>query len=198
MFNRLASMGNLDQNSLRIKEYQSKSVGWSHFRLVHLKLKCHLRRNKRGYYRPGKLVIEMPDVFSTEKRSEVMSLIRGKDTKIEDLVRKYLHRQGFRYRKNKKGIPGTPDAWFRKYNAAIFVHGCYWHGHKGCRLNTTPGTNARKWQKKFDDNVARDERHMKALSDLGIRVLVVWECQLKTKRMAEKTLPRDRKVVAIE
>lgn len=132
----------------------------------------------------------MTDVFSKEKRSEVMGLIRDKDTKIEDLVRKYLHRQGFRYRKNKKGIPGTPDAWLRKYNAAIFVHGCYWHRHKGCKLNTTPGTNAAKWQKKFDDNVARDERHMKALSDLGIRVLVVWECQLKTKKMAERTLPK--------
>ena len=132
----------------------------------------------------------MADKVSKKKRSEMMRNIRYKDTRIEDLVRKYLHGQGFRYRKNKKGMPGTPDAWFRKYNAAIFAHGCYWHRHRSCKLNTTPGTDAAKWQEKFDKNVVRDERDLKALGDLEIRVLVVWECQLKTRKMAEKTLPK--------
>lgn len=132
----------------------------------------------------------MTDVFTKPKRSDVMSKIRGKDTKPERLVRSYLHCSGFRFRLHKKGVPGRPDLWLPKYNAAVFVNGCYWHRHRGCKLNTSPGTNVSKWQQKFEENVARDERNLKALSDLGIRVLVVWECQLKTKEKAEKTLPR--------
>ena len=132
----------------------------------------------------------MTDVFTRKKRSDVMSRIRGKDTKPELLVRRYLHGLGFRFRLHKKGVPGRPDLWLARHNTAIFVNGCYWHRHQGCKLCTTPGTDTAKWQEKFDQNVARDERNLKALNNLGIRVLIVWECQLKTEKMAKQTLPK--------
>jgi DNA mismatch endonuclease (patch repair protein) len=132
----------------------------------------------------------MTDVFTRQKRSQVMSRIRGKDTKPEIVVRRYLHGLGFRFRQHKKGIPGRPDLWLPKYNAAIFVNGCYWHRHPGCKLAYTPKQNRTFWEEKFESNVVRDKENLSALKAQGIRVLVVWECQLKSKATCQKTLPK--------
>lgn len=131
----------------------------------------------------------MTDVFTGQKRSEVMSRIRSKDTKPELLVRRYLHGLGFRFRLHKKGIPGRPDLWLPKYNAAIFVNGCYWHQHQGCKFAYTPKQNRQFWKAKFESNIARDMENLAILERRGIRVLVLWECQLKSKANCEKTLP---------
>ena len=132
----------------------------------------------------------MTDVFTRQKRSEVMSRIRGKDTKPELLVRRYLHGLGFRFRLHKKGVPGRPDLWLPKYNAAIFVNGCYWHQHQGCRYAYTPKQNKQFWQEKFESNIARDLENLATLERHGIRVLVIWECQLKSINALEQTLPK--------
>ena len=135
----------------------------------------------------------MTDVFTPEKRSEVMSLIRGKDTKPEKLVRSYLHRSGFRFRLHKRGLPGTPDLWLPKYNAAVFVNGCYWHRHRGCKYAYTPKRNRDFWLAKLTANAARDEENQAALLRSGVRVLIVWECQLNTLKGCERTLPKIEK-----
>jgi len=132
----------------------------------------------------------MTDVFTKQKRSDVMSKIRGKDTKPEKIVRSYLHRCGFRFRLHKKGVPGRPDLWLPQYNAAIFVNGCYWHQHRGCKYAYTPKQNRDFWEKKFASNVVRDEENLTALRTDGIRVLVVWECELNTVHVRARTLPK--------
>lgn len=106
-----------------------------------------------------------------------MSGIRGKNTKPEITVRKFLHQKGLRFRLHAK-LPGKPDLTFPKYKTAVFVHGCFWHRHEGCRFSTTPKNNADFWQKKFAANVERDARATAQLEELGWRVLIVWECQL--------------------
>jgi DNA mismatch endonuclease (patch repair protein) len=135
----------------------------------------------------------MTDVFTPEKRSEVMGLIRGKDTKPEKIVRSYLHRSGFRFRLHKKGLPGKPDLWLRKYNAAVFVNGCYWHRHRGCKKASTPKQNRDFWLEKLTRNAVRDQENQAALRDYGIRVLIVWECQIDTIKGCERTLPKIEK-----
>ena len=132
----------------------------------------------------------MTDVFTKQKRSEVMSRIRGKDTKPELLVRRYLHGLGFRFRLHKKGVPGRPDLWLPKYNAAIFVNGCYWHQHQGCKYAYTPKQNKQFWKAKLESNIARDLENLAKLKSHGIRVLVVWECQLNSIKAREQTLPK--------
>jgi len=132
----------------------------------------------------------MADVFTKQKRSAVMSKIRGKDTKPEMIVRSYLHRSGFRFRLHKKGVPGRPDLWLPKYDASIFVNGCYWHRHRGCKYTYLPKQNREFWEKKFASNVVRDEENMANLKQKGVRVLVVWECQLNTQANCERTLPK--------
>ena len=121
----------------------------------------------------------MIDVVDPKTRSKMMSGIRGKDTRPEMLVRSGLHRNGFRFRLHDRKLPGSPDLVLRKYSAAVFVHGCYWHRHAGCRYATTPATRPEFWQDKFDDNVARDCRHQQLLRAAGWRVFVVWECALR-------------------
>lgn len=111
-----------------------------------------------------------------------MSGIRGKDTKPELTVRRFLHRAGLRFRLHAK-LPGKPDLVFPKYKTAVFVHGCFWHRHRGCRLATTPATNPVFWQEKFDANVHRDALVKKALSKLGWKVLVVWACELTDEKL---------------
>lgn len=106
-----------------------------------------------------------------------MSGIRGKDTKPELTVRKFLHQKGLRFRLHAK-LPGKPDLTFPKHKAVVFVHGCFWHRHEGCRFSTTPKSNPDFWQKKFSANVERDARATAQLEEIGWRVLVVWECQL--------------------
>ena len=118
----------------------------------------------------------MADIKSPQERSRNMAKIRSRDTKPEDYVRKLLFGQGYRYRKNVGGIPGHPDAWLPKYNTALFVHGCFWHRHAGCRYAYTPKSRVDFWADKFQKNIARDSAVRKQLADGKIRVLVIWEC----------------------
>lgn len=121
----------------------------------------------------------MADVHSPETRSYNMSRIHGKDTKPEEKVRKYLFSQGFRYRKNDKRLPGKPDIVLPKYKTVIFVNGCFWHKHEGCKYFVWPKTNEDFWRAKILANVSRDQKSMKLLSELGWNVIVIWECELK-------------------
>ena len=127
----------------------------------------------------------MADTVSKEKRSEIMSHVTGKETKPEIIVRKYLFARGLRYRKYVKRLPGTPDIVFPKYKTAVFVNGCFWHGHKGCRYSHLPSTNFEYWEKKIADNIERDERKKRELEGLGYRVLIIWQCQLKSNTKIE-------------
>lgn len=121
----------------------------------------------------------MTDIVDKSKRSRMMARIRGKDTRPEMVVRRALHAQGFRYRLNVRGLPGTPDLVFPKRCAVIFIHGCYWHRHQGCRYTTLPATNTEFWTKKFEENIARDTRNVRELRVKGWRVAIVWECVLR-------------------
>ena len=121
----------------------------------------------------------MADSLSPEKRSWNMSRIKGKDTAIEIQVRKFLFSQGFRYRKNVKTLPGKPDIVLPKYHAVIFVHGCFWHRHPGCKYAYIPKTRVEFWQQKFDKNIKNDLLHQEELIAAGWRVFVIWECQLR-------------------
>jgi DNA mismatch endonuclease (patch repair protein) len=108
-----------------------------------------------------------------------MSCIKGKGTKPEEIVRKYLFSQGFRYRKNDKRLPGTPDIVLPKYKTVIFVNGCFWHGHEGCKYFVWPQNNAEFWKNKIESNISRDRKKIKALEEQGWKVIIVWECELK-------------------
>lgn len=119
------------------------------------------------------------DVHDKKTRSYNMSRIKGKNTKPEEIVQKYLFSKGFRYRKNDKRLPGTPDIVLPKYKTVIFVNGCFWHGHKDCRYFVVPKTNTDFWLKKINTNIERDKRKQEALKELGWNVIVVWECELK-------------------
>jgi len=119
----------------------------------------------------------MADIVDRATRSRMMAGIKGKDTTPERLVRSHLHRAGLRFRLQAGDLPGRPDLVLPRWNAVIFVHGCYWHRHPGCRYATTPATNVHFWKNKFDANVARDTRNIAALRVAGWRVFVVWECR---------------------
>lgn len=119
------------------------------------------------------------DVFSPEKRSAVMRAVKSKDTKPEVALRKALFALGYRYRLNVKDLPGKPDLVFPKHRTALFVHGCFWHGHNCKRGARIPKTNADYWREKISRNRTRDEKNKAALETLGWRVLTVWECELK-------------------
>ena len=123
----------------------------------------------------------MADKHSKEVRSYNMSQIKGKNTKPEMLVRKYLHAQGFRYRLHSKSLSGKPDIVLPKYKTLIFVHGCFWHGHKGCKYFVLPKTNTDFWLHKINGNITNDSKVIKALKKDGWKVLVIWECDLKKK-----------------
>ena len=129
----------------------------------------------------------MVDKFSKETRSHVMSRIRGKDTKPEILVRSYLFSRGLRFRKNDRRYPGSPDIVLPKYNTIVFVHGCFWHFHDGCKYAKMPKSNVDYWKKKLCRNKDRDERNQKELEAMGWNVIIVWECELK-KDKREQTL----------
>ncbi len=119
------------------------------------------------------------DVHDKATRSYNMSCIKGKNTKPEELVRKYLFSKGFRYRKNDKRLPGSPDIVLPKYKTVIFVNGCFWHGHEGCRYFVWPKSNPEFWKRKITNNIQRDIRKQNLLESMGWRVFVVWECELK-------------------
>ena len=133
----------------------------------------------------------MSDKLTPEKRSWNMSRIKGKDTKIEVEVRKYLFSIGYRFRKNDKRYPGKPDIVLPKYHVAIFVHGCFWHRHEGCKDATTPKTRTEFWLEKFDKNVKNDQIKQEKLRELGWKVIVIWECELK--RSFQETMDKVEK-----
>lgn len=121
----------------------------------------------------------MTDIVSTEVRSRMMSRIRARDTRPELVVRRAMHARGFRFRLHRKDLPGSPDLVFPRHRVAVFVHGCFWHRHEGCRQAAVPKTRTEFWQAKFAVNVARDRRNEQALLLAGWRVAVVWECALR-------------------
>lgn len=121
----------------------------------------------------------MSDVHTPATRSYNMSQIKGKNTKPELLVRQYLHAQGLRYRLHDKKLPGKPDLVLPKYKTVVFVHGCFWHKHEGCRYFVVPKTRTEFWLNKIGKNVINDERQQAELTAAGWKVLTVWECELK-------------------
>jgi DNA mismatch endonuclease (patch repair protein) len=126
------------------------------------------------------------DVVDRATRSRMMSGIRGKDTKPELAVRSFLHRAGLRFRLHAR-LPGKPDLVLPRYKTVVFVHGCFWHRHEGCRYATTPASNAGFWQEKFAGNVQRDARVKGQLEDAGWRVETVWACQLDEAELSKLT-----------
>lgn len=120
----------------------------------------------------------MTDVFNKAKRSDVMSRIHGRATKPEVAVRSRLHDLGIRFRTNVRSLPGSPDIVLPKCRVVIFIHGCFWHRHKGCKRASIPKTRRRFWQDKFAANVARDRRNTLALRRLGWTVITIWGCRL--------------------
>ena len=137
----------------------------------------------------------MGDVMTPEQRHKCMARIRSKNTKPEIMVRKYLFARGFRYRKNVRRLPGTPDIVLRKYRTVIFVNGCFWHGHEGCRYSHLPKSNVEFWRNKIERNKKRDLRERVELRRMGWHVIQVWECQLKPKEreMLTPILPSTRR-----
>jgi DNA mismatch endonuclease (patch repair protein) len=119
----------------------------------------------------------MTDIVSRETRSRMMAAIGPTNTRPELRVRSYLHRAGLRFRLHVKALPGTPDLVFPKHKAVVFVHGCFWHRHGGCRFAATPATRPEFWAAKFASNVARDRRQAELLRAMGWRVLTVFECE---------------------
>ncbi|MBF6645524.1 very short patch repair endonuclease [Chryseobacterium indologenes] len=123
----------------------------------------------------------MTDVHSKEIRSYNMSKIKGKDTKPEILVRKFLFAEGFRYRLHSKKLPGTPDIVLNKYKTVVFIHGCFWHGHNNCKYYVIPKTKTEWWLEKIEKNKANDKANIVKLEQKGWKVIIVWECGLKLK-----------------
>lgn len=129
----------------------------------------------------------MTDVHSKEIRSYNMSKIKGKDTKPELLVRKFLHKNGYRYRIHVKDLPGKPDVVLPKYKTVIFVHGCFWHGHEGCKYYVVPKTKTEWWLNKINGNIAKDSKSELELLKMGWTIIKIWECDLK-RTTIEQTL----------
>ena len=125
----------------------------------------------------------MPDIVSPETRSRMMGGIRGRDTRPELAVRRFLHAQGLRYRLHVRDLPGRPDIVLPRHRTVVFVHGCFWHRHYGCRFAYTPKSREEFWLTKLEGNVIRDERDQRRLGELGWRVFVVWECEITTDRL---------------
>lgn len=143
------------------------------------------------------------DIFSREKRSSVMAQIRGRDTKPELQLRRALWADGFRYSLHRKGLPGRPDLVFPKWNALIFVHGCFWHAHEKCAGFRLPKSRAEFWREKLYGNRSRDERSASALVESGWSVAVVWECAIEadletTAGILSKWLRASRRVDILE
>ena len=127
------------------------------------------------------------DIKSPEERSKNMAAIHSKNTKPEIYLRKLLFARGYRYGVNSKSVPGHPDIYMKKYNTAVFVHGCFWHRHEGCKYAYMPRSRVEFWQKKFDANIKRDECVRKELASKKIKVLIVWECTIKRMKKDKKT-----------
>lgn len=130
----------------------------------------------------------MTDTLSPEQRSQLMAKVHGKDTAMEKKVRSYLHKRGYRFRKYVAGLPGSPDIVLPKYRATIFIHGCFWHGHPGCRKSCLPTTRQAFWEEKRKANLERDARKITELINLGWRIAVVWQCSLEKTEMLNNTI----------
>jgi len=132
----------------------------------------------------------MPDVYSKKKRSWIMSRISGADTKPEMVVRKAVHGMGFRYRLHESKLPGKPDIVLPRHKKVIFINGCFWHGHQGCKRSKRPATNIKFWNRKIDATIARDAKVKTELKKLGLQVLTIWQCQTKDPETLIKKLSR--------
>jgi DNA mismatch endonuclease, patch repair protein len=130
------------------------------------------------------------DILTKEKRSALMSRIRGRNTKPELAVRSLLHRLGYRFRLHVRDLPGRPDIVLPRYRLVVLVHGCFWHRHSGCRFCYVPKTRADFWHKKFEGNIRRDREVQLALRKIGWRVMVVWECEVKDVRRLNRRMSR--------
>ena len=130
------------------------------------------------------------DRFNAAKRSEIMSHVRGKDTDVEKKVRSLLHSLGYRFRVHVDRLPGKPDIVLPKYTSIVFVHGCFWHGHKRCKRASIPETNREFWTRKIAGNMQRDRRTIRELHKLGWKVLVVWQCQTRDLALLENRLAK--------
>jgi DNA mismatch endonuclease, patch repair protein len=130
----------------------------------------------------------MTDILTKEKRSWNMSRIRNKDTKPELIVRSILHRMGYRFRLHGKNLPGKPDIVLLKYQTVIFVHGCFWHRHKGCKYAYKPKSRNEFWNKKFQENIERDAKNKEKLEKAGWNVSIVWECEIQKTDLLHKKL----------
>lgn len=135
------------------------------------------------------------DIKSPEERSRNMAAIRSKDTKPEIYFRKLLFSHGYRYSLNSKKIPGHPDIYLRKYNTAIFIHGCFWHRHSGCKYAYIPKSRVEFWQKKFEANIKRDYIVKMELQEKGIKCLIVWECTVKRMKRDQEDCDKYLKIV---
>jgi DNA mismatch endonuclease, patch repair protein len=131
----------------------------------------------------------MADVHSKKTRSYNMSMIRPRNTKPEMIVRKYLHKNGLRYKLHDSSLPGKPDLVLPKHKKAVFINGCFWHGHSGCRYYVMPKTRSEWWNAKLTRNKERDDENYSALRIMGWKVICIWECDLK-KNKIDKTLGR--------
>lgn len=132
----------------------------------------------------------MADMFSRAKRSWVMARIRGENTKPEVLVRKLLHANGYRFRLQGRDLPGRPDIVLPQYRTAIFVHGCFWHGHARCSEGRRPKSNTTYWNQKIEGNIRRDRRYASEYRKIGWRRIVVWTCELEGKTAAETRIKK--------
>lgn len=119
-----------------------------------------------------------------------MSRVKGRDTKPEILVRSFVFRMGFRFRLHLRDLPGTPDIVLPRHSKVIFVHGCFWHGHRGCPRSKRPATNENFWNTKLEGNIKRDKRYRRELRRLGWKTLVVWECEIKSPQKLLRKLER--------
>lgn len=119
------------------------------------------------------------DVFDKTKRSWIMARVKNKDTAPEITVRSIVHRLGFRFKKNRTDLPGRPDIVLPRHRKVIFVHGCFWHGHKNCKRAARPSSNETFWHKKLDVNIARDKKNAQTLRREGWKVMTVWQCRIR-------------------
>ncbi|MGD0023557.1 MAG: very short patch repair endonuclease [Xanthobacteraceae bacterium] len=130
----------------------------------------------------------MVDHVSRSKRSSIMRAVRGRHTAPEILVRKAAHRLGLRFRLHMRGLPGRPDLVFPKWRTVVFVNGCFWHRHPGCKRATTPKSNVRFWKRKLAENIRRDAANYAQLAELSWKVIVLWQCEVKTNEQVSAAL----------
>jgi DNA mismatch endonuclease (patch repair protein) len=129
----------------------------------------------------------LADKFTKQARSKIMAQVKSENTSPELAIRKLLHRLGYRFRLHRKDLPGKPDIVLPKYKTVIFVHGCFWHGHPGCKRAARPASNTDFWNKKLDRNIERDHKAREELEKLGWRVMTIWECEIKNAEKVEET-----------